>query len=385
MPFNLKKKKPFDNISRILKKLLTPEIYDRFKIQVNGESHIDELSDNFLPILTKWSFEAAYHLFTEQGIFSAIDKGKTVKELLFDLDWKNTVMLEDLLDTFVDQEILVKKGREYQPLAISERTGTLTVSKLAELSLKEVDNRWLDRASHYRPLFTFYNKLISDHVLETLEAGNPTAMLEGTERSPLSTIFDSLSKTPAYVIPRMAAVASGITIRHPKSILDLNCSTGRGIEEILLCQPDTELILGVDSNSHHIEIAKRNVAIAVSTNGIQDDAVFFQTIDYSCSLNDQLSEYSGMFDMILIDQFPMWTSEEIHALLAREIWSLMRPDGVIVVYQPFRPESACPWPHEWILRVLNGFHGYPDEFKFLKLFKQRAQAIIPTLAYLISA
>jgi len=88
--------------------------------------------------------------------------------------------------------------------------------------------------------------------------------------------------------------------------------------------------------------------------------------------------------MVLINEFPTWTPKETHIQLSQELRSLMHSNGTITVYQPLRPDPVQPWPHEWILRVLDGFNGYPNASEFLKGIGQRVQTIIPNLTYLLT-
>lgn len=381
MAYSLRRKKHFDNISKNLKKNVDPKFYSLLGDRINGDQFIDKFGQEFIRILYQWSFGVVFKLCTEHGIFKAINNGKTLKELLFDLEWKNESMLADVLDTLVDFSILGRKGREYHPIAISERTGSVTPAKLAELSLKNADTQWIGQSAEYRPIFSFYKKLITGNVRKSLVTGIPTASLRGSEPSQLSSIYDSLLKTPPYVIPRMAAIASAITNNNPNTILDLSCSTGRGVEEILLCKPDVKLILGVDANSQQIEIAKRNISILQTKTKFQEDAVSFNVIDNSISLLDQLSEYSEKFDMILLNQHLSWIPKDRHLPVIQELQNMLQPNGIIAIYQPLRSSSDIPWPDEWILQVIEGFYGYPNEKDIIELLGKKTQTIIPYLAY----
>ncbi len=225
--------------------------------------------------------------------------------------------------------------------------------------------------------------------------GQPTTSLKGSEPSQLTTIYDSLQITPTFAIPRMAAIAHAIAKRNPQTILDLNCSTGRGTEEILRCKSNAEMVLGVDQDPYQLEIAQRNIEAQHASYDFREESTSFRIVDYSKSLSDQLGEFTGSFDMILINQLPTWISKESFSIILPEIWDLLRKDGIIALYQPLRPSIDIPWPDEWLLRVIDGFNGYPAKSEIIQQFSRRTiqdssvtvrrQSIIPILAYTFSS
>ncbi len=394
MSFNLKKKQPFKRVDQSLKKLLQPEYFALLTKRV-GEAHqIEDFSQNFIPILVRWSFEAFFKFCVEQGVFSALANGGTTKEMLFDLGWKNEVMLQDLLNALVDQSILNKKQREYIPSAFIKSGNSDYQDIRIKYGLKYLDKDWIRKSAGYRIIFTFYNKLISSFLMDSMITGNPTTSLKGSEPSQLTTIYDSLQITPSYAIPRMAAIAYAIAKRNPKTILDLNCSTGRGTEEILRCKSNAEMVLGVDQDPFQLEIAQRNIEAQHASYDFREESTTFRKVDYSKSLSDQLGEFTGSFDMILINQLPTWISKESFSIILPEIWDLLSRDGIIALYQPLRPSFDIPWPDEWLLRVIEGFNGYPTKSDILKQFSRRSiqdssvsvnrQSIVPILAYAFS-
>ena len=98
--------------------------------------------------------------------------------------------------------------------------------------------------------------------------------------------------------------------------------------------------------------------------------------------------------MILINQLPTWISKESFSIILPEIWDLLRQDGIIALYQPIRPSIDIPWPDEWLLRVIDGFNGYPTKSEIIQLLRRRTiqdssvsvrrQSIVPILAYAFS-
>ncbi|MFQ6125231.1 MAG: class I SAM-dependent methyltransferase [Candidatus Heimdallarchaeota archaeon] len=394
MSFNLSEKGPLVNLSKNLKKTIGSKFYTLLEERVGGAPFIEALGQNFVPVLTRWSLEAILNFCTDRGVFSTLEDGKTVIELLFDLEWKNEAMLEDILDSLVEQTIIQKHRREYRPLDTPKRISADKFSWSREwIGLRETDRKWIEHSFNYQIVFRFYNRLLLNFVMESMTKGIPTVKL-GSEAPQLCAAFDSLLRSPAHTIPRMAAVAAGIVRRDPKTILNLNSKSGWGIIEVLLCKSDVDFILGVDSNNYQLEIAKKNIELSHDKLAFKEKAIDFRVIDDFCSLTDQLKEFRGSFDMVLVDQLPAWLPKETHTTLVNEIWCMLHPDGIIALYQPFRPSPASPWPDEWILRTIDGFYGYPTEFEFLKLLKRRpigvtesistkSQTIIPLLAYLI--
>lgn len=394
MSFNLRERSPLVNFPKKLKKTLGANYYALLEEKAGGAPFIEALGKDFVPVLIRWSMEAIINFCTDHGVFSTLEDGKTVIELLFDLGWKNEVMLEDVLDSLAEQSILQKYQREYRPLDIPKRISSDKFSWPREwVGLRETDRKWIEHSYDYKIVFRFYNRLISDFVLESMTTGTPTVKL-GPEAPHLCAAFDSLLRSPAHTIPRMAAVAAGIARRDPKTILYLNCKSGWGIEEILLCKSDVDFILGIDSNSYQLEITKKNIEIIREKLKFDEKTVEFRVIDGFRSLSDQLNEFQGTFDMVLVDQLPAWLQKEAQTTLINEIWDMLHPAGVITLYQPLRPSLTSPWPDEWILRAIDGFNGFPNESEFLKLFERRPigtsesvstklDTIIPLLVYLI--
>ncbi|GAG80607.1 unnamed protein product, partial [marine sediment metagenome] len=304
-------------------------------------------------------------------------------------------MLQDLLDLLVDQDVLRKQRREYQPAAISKNLESDIEQILSKFGLNNIDKDWIKQSAGYRIIFSYYNKIITNYLLESMTTGLPTTTLKGSEPSQLTTIYDSLLITPANTIPRMAAIAYAIAKRNPKNILDINCSTGRGTEEILICQSNAEMVMGVDTNPYQLKIAKRNIETLHATHDFQEENVEFKVVDYTKSLTEQLSEFVGTFDMVLINQLPSWISNESFSILIPEIWNLLRSDGIIALYQPLRPSNDVPWPDEWLLRVIDGFFGFPNKSEFLQHFNRRTsgnssvsitrQSVIPLISYVFSS
>ncbi len=394
MSFNLREKNPLENFPKKLKKVLGAKNYTFLEERAGGAPFIEALGRDFVPVLIRWSMEAIVNFCTDHGVFSALESGKTVIELLFDLGWKNKAILEDILDSLVEQTILQKYQREYRPLDIPKRIPSEKYTWPREwIGLRETDRKWIEHSFDYQIVFRFYNRLISNFLLESMTTGVPMVKL-GSETPQLCAAFDGLLRSPAHAIPRMAAVAAGIARRDPKTILSLNCKSGWGIEEILLCKSNVDFILGVDSNSYQLEIAKKNIEIIHEKLKFEEKTVDFRVIDDFSSLTDQLDEFRRTFDMVFIDQLPAWLPKEAHTTLIDEIWEMLRSDGVITLYQPLRPSLTSPWPDEWILHTIDGYYGFPNESEFLKLFERRTvgsaesistklQIIIPLLAYVI--
>ena len=72
--------------------------------------------------------------------------GKTTKELLFDLDWKNQIMLQDLLDILVDHDVLRKQKREYRPSGISKNRESDIEQIQSKFGLSKIDKDWIQQS-----------------------------------------------------------------------------------------------------------------------------------------------------------------------------------------------------------------------------------------------
>ena len=79
-----------------------------------GARQIEELTNNFAPVLLRYSVERGISFCTDHDLFELTKDGLTPKEILYEKEWKNQAMIGDLLEFLTSQNVFRKKGREYQ-------------------------------------------------------------------------------------------------------------------------------------------------------------------------------------------------------------------------------------------------------------------------------
>lgn len=343
-----------------------------------GAKQIKELTDNFAPVLLRYSVERGISFCTDHDLLELTKDGLTPKEILFEKEWKNQAMLEDLLDFLTSQGVFRKKGREYQ--ATFQRGEEIP----EPYGLQLQHRKWIEDSRGYRVAFTLYDRIISQFTYESMETRSQPANMSN-EAGQLGPLIDSYYRNPSFMIPRMGAIAGAFRQTVPSKILDLNCGTGRGMEEILLFNPNAEII-GATDNLYHLRVAERNLEIFAEQHGIYPRTEW-RVVGHSQPLTEQLEDLVGDCDMILVNQLFQFSPHEDLPRLGNELLSLLKPGGVVAFFQHLREASNMPWPHEWFYRAIQGFSGIPTEEIFRDFFRKvqgrEIREIVPLGAYLV--
>jgi len=343
-----------------------------------GARQLKELIDNFVPVLLRYSVERGISFCSDHDLLELTKDGLTPKEILFEKEWKNQAMLEDLLDFLTSQGIFRKKGREYH--SIFHRGE----EKPEPFGLQLQNRKWIEDSRGYKVGFTLYDRIISQFIPESIKTGSQPANMSN-EAGQLGPLMDSYYRSPSFMIPRMGAIAAAFNQTVPAKILDLNCGTGRGMEEILLFNPNAEII-GATDNLFYLRVAERNLEVFAEQQGIYP-RIEWRVVGYSQPLTEQLEDLVGDCDMILVNQLFQFHSQEDLPKLGNEILRFLKPGGVVAFFQHFREASNLPWPHEWFYHTIQGFSGIPTEERFRDFFRKvqerEIREVVPLGAYLV--
>ncbi|MFX0199672.1 MAG: class I SAM-dependent methyltransferase [Candidatus Hodarchaeota archaeon] len=391
-----------------------------------GLNNLDDVTDTYVPVLLRYFEEKGVNFCQDHEILELARESETIKGFLFEKEWKHQAMMEDLLNFLTSRGVFKKKGREYQSVILSRREKQIPrtenedistptrdladhpkdVATLRDISpfgssqkekmktnatqteqqfgLQPRDKIWIEEAKPYKVVFNLFDRILSRFVLDSMRTGTKPATFDD-RTDQLGRLMDSFFMTPNFVIPRMAVIIAAFKQAMPAKIFDLNCGTGRCIEEMLLFKPYTEII-GVTDNEFQLRIAERNLAVFSDQRQLNPH-VEWRVVDYSHPLPSQLEDLVGQYDMVLVNQLFQFCPHDAHRRLVEEILSFVKMGGVVAFFQHLRAEKDLPWPHEWLYRAIQGFSGIPDEATFINLLKREGgknvQEIIPLAAYLV--
>ncbi|MFQ6124118.1 MAG: class I SAM-dependent methyltransferase [Candidatus Heimdallarchaeota archaeon] len=368
-----------------------------------GAKHLKEVTESFIPVLFGYSEEKGMDFCLDHNILELCREGRTTKEILFEKEWRHEAMLEDLLNFLTWKGVFKKRGREFQSLIRPGKeksfskigiegviSQSLDVTALGlgyqekkPIGLMPKDRRWLEEAKPYKVVFTLFDRIISRFVPDALKTGTQPATLDDRPDQ-LGPLTDSYLMNPSLVIPRMAVIAAAVKQVIPTKLLDLNCGTGRGIEELLLVTPNAEIV-GASDNLFQLRVAERNLAVFAEQRRLYP-RLEWRVVDYSHPLPSQLEDLVGECNMVLVNQLFQFCPHAAHRRLINEIASFVKAGGLVAFFQHLRAEKELPWPHEWFFRAIHGFFGIPEEQSFRGLFKREMgkdlREIIPLAAYL---
>ncbi|MFQ6124114.1 MAG: class I SAM-dependent methyltransferase [Candidatus Heimdallarchaeota archaeon] len=385
-----------------------------------GAKQLREITESFIPVFFRYSEEKGMDFCLDHNILELAREGRTTKEILFEKEWKHEAMLEDLLNFLTWKGVLKKREREFHTVILPKQqkqipsaedkssikpstslvTHTKGVATLRDISPFEIshkepqteqqygllpkDRRWLEEAKPYKVVFTLFDRIISRFVPDALKTGTQPATLDDRPDQ-LGPLTDSYLMNPSLVIPRMAVIAAAVKQVIPTKLLDLNCGTGRGIEELLLVTPNAEIV-GASDNLFQLRVAERNLAVFAEQRRLYP-RLEWRVVDYSHPLPSQLEDLVGECNMVLVNQLFQFCPHAAHRRLINEIASFVKAGGLVAFFQHLRAEKELPWPHEWFFRAIHGFFGIPEEQSFRGLFKREMgkdlREIIPLAAYLL--
>ncbi|MFQ5819232.1 MAG: class I SAM-dependent methyltransferase [Candidatus Heimdallarchaeota archaeon] len=384
-----------------------------------GMKQLEDITKSFIPIFFRYSEEKCLEFCLDHDILELARKGRTTKEILFEKEWKHLAMLEDLLNFLTWRGVFKKKEREFHTVILPKRQkstpnaegkGTFEsnidldtqikgVATLRDISPFEVnyiesqteqqiglqprDKIWIEEAKPYKVVFNLFDRIISRFVNDSVKTGTQPATLDD-KPGQLGPLIDSYFMSPSYIIPRMAVIAAAFKQAIPTKLLDLNCGTGRGVEELLLFNPNAEIV-GASNNLFHLRVAERNITAFSEQKKIYP-RLEWRVVDFSHPLPNQLEDLVGECDMVLVNQLFQFYPHDTHRRLIEEILSFVKTGGVVAFFQHLRAEKDLPWPHEWFFQTIQGFSGIPEEKPFIELLKREMgkniREIIPLAAYL---
>ena len=387
-----------------------------------GSNKLDDVTDMYVPVLLRNFEEMGVNFCQDHDILKLARESETLKGFLFEKEWKHQAMLEDLLNFLTSRGVFTKKGKEYHSVIPPKREKQIpkvvnevnsepsrdladhpkavaTISDMSpfgssriletrteqQFGLQPRDQKWIEEATPYKVVFNLFDRILSRFVLDSMRTGTQPATFDD-KPDQLGRLMDSFFMSPSFIIPRMAVIAAAFKQAIPAKIFDLNCSTGRCIEELLLFNPYTE-IMGVTDNEFQLRIAERNLAVFSEQRQLNPH-VEWRVVDFSYPLPNQLEDLVGECDMALVNQLFQFCPHDTHRRLIEEILSFVKTGGVVAFFQHLRAEKGLPWPYEWLYRAIQGFSGIPDEATFINLLKRETgknvQEIIPLAAYLVN-
>jgi len=384
--------------------------FENIKIIENrcGSKQLDDLIEKFIPVLIRYSEERGIKFCLDHDIMELTHDGGTPKEILFEKEWKNESMLEDLLDFLTWRGFFKKKGREYHSLFSLKRQNQLVEEKrkistrimatlndispfdssrkprqqtIESFGLQQEEKSWIEEKNEFRVVFNLLDRISPQTILEAMKQGRTTLDNQPAQFGPL---MDSFFMNPSFLVPRMTVIATAFKHVVPNKIMSLNCGTGRCVEEFLIFNPHLE-IAGVTDNMFYLRVAERNLDVFSDQQKVTP-RIEWRGVDYSQSLSGQLEDLLGQFDIILVNQLFQYYPHEMHQQLVEELLLFLKPDRVIAFFQHLRENDNLPWPHEWLYRAIQGFSGIPAEGSFKELFKnnknKNIREVIPLSAYL---
>jgi len=343
-----------------------------------GSKQLEEMTNKFTPVLLRYSEERGVNFCVDHNILELAREGRTPKEILFEKEWKHQAMLEDLLNFLTWRGVFRKKGREYHSVIRSKEESE------EPIGLRPEDRKWIEDAKGYKVVFTLFDRILSRFVQDSIKTGSHSVTLDDRPAQ-LGPLMDSFFMNPSFTTPRMVVIAAAFKQAIPTKILDLNCGTGRGIEELLLFNANAEIV-GVTDNLFHLRVAERNLAVFSDQKKLYP-RIEWRVADFSQPLPNQLEDLVAQCDMVLINQLFQFCPHEVHQRLVEDILSFLKPGGVGTFFQYLRAKAELPWPHEWFYRSIQGFSGIPTESTFNELVKKEndrnVREIIPLTAYLV--
>ncbi len=369
-----------------------------------GVKQFEEFTDKFVPVFLRYSAEKGVEFCLDHNILELAREGRTTMEILYDKEWKHETMLEDLLNFLTWRGVFKKKGREYQSVIQPGKKKSIFKIEIGDaiapgpdvtalglgfqvkepIGLLPDEKKWVEGAKSYKVVFNIFDRIYSRFIYDSMKTGTQPATLDD-KPGQLGPFIDSFLMSPSFIIPRMAVIAAAFKYTIPSKLLDLNCGTGRGVEELLLFNPNTEVI-GVTDNAFQLQVAERNLAVFSEQKQLYP-RLEWRVVDFSHPLPNQLEDLVGECDMVLVNQLFQFCPHDAYRRLVEEILSFVKAGGVVAFFQNLRAEKDLPWPHEWLFRTIQGFTGIPEEKLFKELLKQETgkdvRELIPLAAYLV--
>ena len=369
-----------------------------------GVKQYEEFTDTFVPVFLRYSAERGVDFCLDHNILELAREGSTTMEILYDKEWKHETMLEDLLNFLTWRGVFKKKGREYQSVIQPGNEKSIPKLEIGDaiapgpdvtalglgfqvkepIGLLPEDKKWVEGAKAYKVVFNLFDRILSRFIYDSMKTGTQPATLDD-KPGQLGPLIDSFLMSPSYIIPRMAVIAAAFKQAIPTKLLDLNCGTGRGIEELLLFNPNAEII-GVTDNAFQLRVAERNLTVFSEQKQLYPH-LEWRVVDFSHLLPNQLEDLVGECDMVLVNQLFQFCPHDTHKRLIKEILSFVKTGGVVAFFQHLRAEKDLPWPHEWFFQTIQGFSGIPEEKGFKELLKRETgkdvRELIPLAAYLV--
>jgi len=291
-------------------------------------------------------------LLNELDCTDLIKKGASLKELMEKREIKNKKMLETILDILVGNGVLKHEKNKYSFVSIPQP------NKKEDIDfLKKNYNRSME-----------WIAICFKDAKEVITSGKPKDKAGFDDEKGLE-LWDAIMCESPYSLRKKAILIFTKELKDGNSVLDFGCGGGIGLEQILLETSKNIFLDGMDTSGNYLERAKKRMQHLYTNTQSEIIKRNIKKIQFTLFDPKKPLPKNKKYDVIFLSIVLNHIKEEKHAKLFKELKSMLKRNGRLVIYQLINQSKYNRVPI-WVMHVVPSHQEYPFRETYLRNIKK---------------